>query len=63
MLRSNRIAQDCDEFPFDVGPHLGARRKLGMMIRVDLEAWTKVQPYTLIVIFWVNRSDETTCRS
>ena len=41
-----RIVSRRDDLSGGVGPHLGARRKLGTTIGPDFKAWTKVQPYT-----------------
>jgi hypothetical protein len=51
VLISIRIVHVRDDLPFHVGPHLGARLKLGTMIGPGLEAWTKVQPYSSGVVF------------
>ena len=50
------ILRTFDDFLYCVGPHLGARLKIGTHIGADFEAWTKVQPYLLCFLSPVHSS-------
>ena len=56
MPVSIHFAHFRDQFPFGVGPHLGARRRLRTLVGANFKARTKVRPYNSRV---VSRSVET----